>query len=56
MGLDADDVLIVNSTVPIPVITKECPTATGDLFTKGDNPSYFRDPSLSGESWESLFV
>ena len=67
--MDADNVLIVNSTDPMPVITKECPAAAGDLvlvqinlqtsvegYTLRDgNSSHFPDPSLSGESWKSPF-
>lgn len=62
MSLGADDVLIVNSTDPMPVITEKCLAAAGDLVLvqinlqtsvegytlRDDNSSHFPDPSLSG--------
>jgi casein kinase I family protein HRR25 len=69
MSVGSQYVLIVNSTDPVPIISKECPAAPGDLVLvqlnlqtsveghtlREDNSSYWEDPSLSGESWKSPF-
>ena len=69
LGLENTLIIIINSTDPVPVISKECPAAPENLVLvqinlqtsvegytlQQENSSYWLDPSLSRESWKSPF-